>query len=67
MIGVAVGVAVGVGRRLGVPQGLTGQLKISSEAVGATQYVVAACQPDVVGAVGVRREVAPRVGEGLAN
>ena len=35
------GVAVGVG--LGAPQGLTGQLKISVEAVAMTSTVVAAC------------------------
>ena len=34
IVAVAVAVAVGVG--LGAPQGLTGQLKISNEAIGAT-------------------------------
>ena len=50
-----VAVAVGVG--LGAPRGLTGQLKISIEAIGTPLLVVAACQPDVIGAVGISGEL----------
>ena len=63
--GVTDGVGVGVG--LGAPQGLTGQLKISVEACRNDSTVVAACQPDVIGAVGIRGSVPPGDGEGLAN
>ena len=61
-VGVAVaGVPVAVGVGEGDPQGLTGQLKISIEAMMVRpSTVVAACFPDVIGAIGVGGEVAPR-------
>ena len=61
---VAVAVAVGVTVGVGVGEGVPPTQKISIELSGVTPVaVVAACEPDAVGAVGVGWEVAPRSGE----